>query len=158
MKTKPKTYIETSIVGSLTAQPSRDIVVAAHRVVTWEWWAERSAFDLYASQLVLHEAAAGDADAASDRLVALDDATLLEVTEEAILLAEKLSPGRGVPAEARVDALHVATATVHGMDYLLTWDCKRIANAALRRRIEGICRAEGLDPPIICTPLELSRE
>ena len=57
-----------------------------------------------------------------------------------------------------MDALHVAIATAHGMDYLLTWNCTPIANAALRSRIESICRAQGFEPPIICTPLELMEE
>jgi hypothetical protein len=57
-----------------------------------------------------------------------------------------------------VDAFHVAVATVHGMDYLLSWNCKHIANATLRSRIEAICRAAGYEPPVICMPLELVEE
>jgi hypothetical protein len=63
-----------------------------------------------------------------------------------------------MPAKARLDALHVATAAVHGMDYLLSWNCKHIANAMLRSRIESICRTAGFEPPVICTPLELVEE
>ena len=126
--------------------------------VTQEWWAGRGAFDLYASQLVLDEASAGHADAAARRLTALQDAVLLEITDEATALAAQLIAGRGLPERARVDALHVAIATVHGMDYLLSWNCTHIANAALRGRIEAICRAEGFEPPVICTPLELVEE
>jgi len=73
-------------------------------------------------------------------------------------LAEALVGGGGLPPKARVDAFHVAIATVHGMDYLLSWNCKHIANAMLRGRIEAICRAAGYEPPIICTPLELAEE
>ncbi len=158
MSTKPKTYIETSVVSYLTARPSRDLVRAAHQQVTRDWWAERETFDLFTSQFVLDEAAAGDVDAATSRLAALQEVALLEVTEDAIILAENLVAGGGLPAKARVDALHVATATVHGMDYLLTWNCKHIANALLRGRIEYLCRAMGFEPPIICTPLELPKE
>ena len=103
------------------------------------------------SQFVLDEAAAGDAAAATQRLDALRDVTLLDVTEDAILLAGDLVAGGGLPAKARVDALHVAMAAVHGMDFLLTWNCKHIANAATRGTIEDLCRAAGFEPPIICT-------
>jgi hypothetical protein len=85
-------------------------------------------------------------------------ATLLDVTEDAIVLAGDLIDGGGLPAKARLDALHVAMATVHGMDFLITWNCKHIANAATRYVIEDLCRAAGFEPPIICTPLELLRD
>jgi len=155
---KPRVYIETSIVSYLTARPSRDLVHAAQQQVTRDWWAARGNFDLFASQFVLDEAAAGDADAAARRLAARADTPLLEVTEDAIRLAEKLVAGGGLPSKARVDALHVAMATVHGMHYLLTWNCTHIANATLRGKIEDLCRADGFEPPVICTPLELPKE
>ena len=113
---------------------------------------------LFISQFVLDETAAGDAQAASKRLEVLRGVPLLEVTEHAILLASDLVFGGGLPANARVDALHVAVATVHGMNFLLTWNCKHIANAATRHVIEDLCRAAGFEPPIICTPLELARD
>jgi hypothetical protein len=95
---KPKAYIETSIVSYLTAWQSRDLVLAAHQQVTRDWWASRGTFDLFASQFVLDEAAAGDGDAAAGRLAALAEAAVLEVTEDAILLAERLIAGGGLPA------------------------------------------------------------
>ena len=58
----------------------------------------------------------------------------------------------------RFDALHIAVAAVHGMGYLVTWNCTHIANATMRGRIEAICRRAGFDPPLICTPLELVKE
>ena len=95
---------------------------------------------------------------ATRRLAALQDAVLLEVTDDATTLAEQLIAGGGLPAKARVDAFHVAVATVHGMDYLLSWNCTHIANATLRGRIETLCRVAGFAPPVICTPLELVEE
>jgi hypothetical protein len=154
----PKAYIETTIVSYLTAWPSRDLVRAAHQQVTREWWATRGSFECFISQFVLDEAAAGDGEAAAQRLNALQDLALLDVTEDAILLAGDLVTGGGLPAKARVDALHVAMAAVHGMDFLLTWNCKHIANAATRGIIEDLCRAAGFEPPIICTPLELPKD
>jgi hypothetical protein len=128
------------------------------RQVTRDWWASREYFELFASQFVLDEAAAGDVGAATAGLAVLDETAILDVTEQAILLAEQLIAGGGLPAQARIDALHVAMAAVHGMDYLLTWNCRHIANAALRGKIEGLCREAGVDPPTICTPLELPKE
>lgn len=155
---KPKAYIETSIVSYLTGWQSRDLVLAAHQQVTRDWWANRGDFDLFASQFVLDEAAAGDEGAAASRLTALADVAVLEVTEDAIVLAGRLITGGGLPSQARVDALHVAMAAVHGMDYLLTWNCRHIANATLRGKIEELCREAGFEPPTICTPLELPKE
>jgi predicted nucleic acid-binding protein len=153
-----KAYVETTIVSYLTAWPSRDLVRAAHQQVTREWWATRGSFELFISQFVLDEAAVGDATAAAQRLDALRDIALLDVTEDAILLAGDLVAGGGLPAKARVDALHVAMAAVHGMDLLLTWNCKHIANAATRGTIEDLCRTAGFEPPTICTPLELPKD
>src|SRR5436190_8937278 len=155
---KPKGYIETTVVSYLTAWPSRDLVRAAHQQITREWWATRGNYDLYISQFVIDEAGAGDQVAAADRLAALREIALLEVTEDAILLGERLIAGGGLPATARVDALHVAMAAVHGVDYLLTWNCKHIANATMRDRIEELCREAGFEPPVICTPFELGKE
>ena len=155
---KPKAYVETSIVSYLTAVPSRDLVLAAHQQITRDWWAGRGAFDLYISQFVLDEAAAGDAKAAARRMEVLRDTTLLDVTDEAAALARELLTGRAMPSKAQVDAFHVAVATVHGMDYLLSWNCAHIANATMRGTIETICRAAGFVPPVICTPLELTQE
>ena len=155
---KPKAYVETSVVSYLTARASEEIVIAAHQHVTREWWAGRGAFDLYVSQFVLDEVSMGDSGAAARRSAAIQGLSILDITEEATLLAGDLIAGGGLPQQARVDALHVAVATVHGMDYLLSWNCKHIANAALRSRIEATCRAAGFEPPVICTPLELLKE
>ena len=155
---KQKAYVETTMVSYLTARPSEDLVRAAHQQVTREWWAGRQAFDIYISQFVLDEASKGDPEAAALRLATLEQIAVLDVTDDATVLAEELISGGGLPQQARVDAFHVAVATVHGMDYLLSWNCKHIANATLRSRIEAICRTAGYEPPVICTPLELVEE
>ena len=155
---KPTVYVETTIPSYLMAWPSRDLVRAAHQQITGEWWAHRDGFDLYSSRLVVQECQAGDAQAAADRLTALAGIPLLEQTSEAAELAEALLRGVPLPAKAAADALHIATAAVHGMQYLLTWNCTHIANVALRPRIEAVCRAAGYEPPLITTPEELPTE
>lgn len=153
---KPTVYLETTIPSYLAAWPSRDLVRAAHQQITREWWAQREAFDLCTSRLVVQECQAGDPQAAADRLAVLKGIPLLEQRSEAAGLAEALLRDVPLPAKAAADALHIATAAVHGMQYLLTWNCTHLANVILRPRIEAVCRAAGFEPPLICTPEELS--
>ena len=101
------------------------------------------------------EASAGDAEAGAQRLVTLHGIPRLELTEAAAILADDLVTGAAIPREAIEDALHVAVAAAHGMDYLLTWNCRHIANAAMRNRIADICASSGVEAPVICTPEEL---
>jgi predicted nucleic acid-binding protein len=155
---KSRIYLETSVISYLTAWPSRDLVRAGHQETTREWWAMRSTFELYISQLVLDEATAGDATAAAKRLEALRDVPLLELTTDATALGRALIHGAALPSKAAADALHIALAATHGMDCLVTWNCTHIANATMRPKIEAICRANGFEPPVICTPLELLEE
>jgi hypothetical protein len=156
---KPRVYLETTIPSYLTAWPSRDLVRAAHQQITRDWWDRRRAeFELYISQVVLRECQAGDATAAAERLKILQDLPLLEQTEQATRLAQALVERVPLPERAAVDALHVAIAAVHGVDYLLTWNCTHIANATLRDPIESVCLENGYEPPAICTPDELLAE
>ncbi len=152
---KPRVYVETTIPSYLTAWPSRDLLRAAHQQVTREWWDRRAAFDLFVSRLVLVECQAGDATAAAERLAALTGLPVLEQTERVDSLAEALVREVPIPQKVAADAIHIATAAVHGVQYLLTWNCAHIANATLRPRIEAVCRAAGCEPPLICTPQEL---
>lgn len=153
---KNKLYLETTILSYLGARPSRDLIVAAHQQLTQDWWtSHRQEFDLYASQLVQQEAAAGDAEAAARRLELLRATKLLATTEEALALADALVNRKAVPQTAPEDAAHIAIATVHGMDFVLTWNCKHIANARLQKAIETVCSDLGYDLPVICTPEEL---
>ncbi len=151
-----KLYLETTILSYLAARPSRDLIVAAHQQLTHDWWAgHRQEFDLYASQLVQQEAAAGDPLVAAQRLDLLQAATLLASTDAALALAAALVTRKAVPGRAAEDAAHIAIATVHGMDYVLTWNCKHIANARLQKLIEAVCFDLGFELPVICTPEEL---
>ncbi len=152
-------YLETTVVSYLAARPSRDIVVRAHQRLTRAWWQERRAeFDLYISPLVQREARMGIRLLARRRVRMLRGIPLLAVTPEGIALARLLVRRGPIPKRAEVDALHIATAAVHGIDYLLTWNCRHIANALMRSGIEALCRTAGFEPPIMCTPEELAGE
>jgi len=157
--TMKSVYIETSITSYLTARPSRDLRAAAWQQTTIQWWEqEKPKYELFTSELVLAEARAGDADAAQRRLAALDDLPLLAVTDDAKALAGQLMADGGIPAHAEADALHIAVASVQGMDYLLTWNCRHIDNAATKPVIRSTCAVAGYTCPEICTPLELLSE
>jgi hypothetical protein len=153
-----RVYLETTIPSYLTAWPSRDLVMAARQQVTREWWdTRREEFDLFVSQVVIQEAREGDPGAAILRMEALQDISVLELTDEATALAQRLVRQVPLPARATVDAVHIAIAVVNSMDYLLTWNFTHIANATLRNSIEAVCRSQGFTPPVICTPDELMR-
>lgn len=140
----------------LAARPSRDLIVAARQQLTHEWWLERrAAFDIYASQLVLDEAAAGDPEAAARRMALLRELPLLDVTEAAIALAQRLVLEVPLPQSAGADAVHIAIAAVNGIDFLVTWNLAHIASAEHRPRVERSCRRHGYEPPVLCTPDEL---
>ena len=156
---KPRVYMETTIPSYLTAWPSQEVVTAGHQQTTRDWWTtRRDNFDLFVPQFVIDEASLGDSDAAARRLEALANLSLLEPGDDVYQLADKLVKEVPLPAKAAADSLHIAVATVNGMDYLLTWNCTHIANAELRARIEKVCRDAGYEPPVICTPEELMKE
>ena len=154
---KPRVYVETSVVSYLTAQPSRDIVVAGRQQVTREWWATAAArFELVVSGLVRQEAMAGNPEAADGRLAVLESVVeRVEATPEAQELTERLVVAGAFPAAAVRDAAHVAIAAANGVEYVLTWNFRHLANAVVRPRIEAVCRDAGFEPPVICTPEEL---
>lgn len=149
-------YLETTVVSYLTARPSRDLLVAGHQQLTREWWDRRSRmFELYVSQLVVQEVGLGDEDAAERRLDVVDRIPLLQITDEATSVARTLVDRGPLPRKAAADALHISIAAVHGVEYLLTWNMSHIANAELRPEIERVCRSQGFEPPVLCTPEEL---
>jgi hypothetical protein len=155
----PRAYLETTIPSYLTGWLSRDLIMAAHQQTTREWWeTRRQDFELFVSQFVIDEAGLGDPDAARRRLEMLANLPLLDASEEVSKLADALMKRVPLPPKALADSLHIAIATVNGMDYLLTWNCTHIANAALRSNIEAVCRESGFEPPVICTPEELLKE
>ena len=153
---KRKVYIETSVASYLTARPSRDLVVAAHQELTTEWWENhRDRFDLYISELVLREASKGDAAASARRMAQLAGIPSLPIDDAAQELARSFVDRRIIPQKVVEDALHVAVAATQGMDFLLTWNCRHIANAEVIERLEAACLELGLLLPTLCTPEQL---
>ena len=153
---KESVYIETTVISYLTAWLSRDLIRAAHQQITQEWWHNRrNDFEIFISEFVINEAGSGDKDAAEERLAALEEIPLLDVNLEVENLAKSLISEKALPTKAATDALHIAVAAVHGINYLLSWNCKHIANAEMQGAIEKVCTEQGYISPKICTPEEL---
>jgi hypothetical protein len=152
----PLLYIETSIVSYLAARPSRDPVTLRNQQLTHEWWdTRREDYALFTSELVLIEAARGDPLTAKRRLALLAPITILASEEPMRALGQALQRGVPLPSQAKEDALHIAAAAVSAAHYLLTWNCKHIANPQLKSKIERICATRGYTVPMLCTPREL---
>ncbi len=151
-------YIETSIVGYLTARSNEAVIFQARQQLTQQWWAgQRNNYELVTSQLVIDEAGAGDPTAAQERLVLLDDLPLLDIQHPDVqTLSDKLIGNHLLPEKAAADARYVAVSTVFGVEYLLTWNCKHIANAVTLPRIYRMLRESGYEPPLVVTPEEFS--
>ncbi len=153
---KPKVYLETTIASYLAARPSRDLIVAGHQQITHRWWdTRRNAYDLYASTLVLEEAAEGDPDAAQRRAAVIRTCRMLVIDTEALDRSRALIRAEAVPKKATADSLHIAIAALNGVDFLLTWNCAHINNADRKPVVESVCAVAGYHCPVICTPEEL---
>ena len=153
---KKTVYIETSTVSYLTARPTNDLLASAWQMITVEWWeTQRIRFDLYTSDVALEEAGKGNLEAAARRLEALSGIPILPITGSVVALSKVLLQGKALPARALDDALHIAVSAVHGIDYLLTWNCRHLDNAETKPVVRSICSIHGHTSPEICTPQEL---
>ena len=153
---KPGLYVETTIPSYLAGRRSRDPLIAGEQAATRMWWRlRRESFALFTSQFVVNEAAMGETKMAAKRLQLLRFIEKLHVTREVDDLARRILAERLLPAKAAVDAFHIATATVHGLHFLLTWNCTHINNGEIIRGVERLARGRGYTLPVICTPLEL---
>jgi hypothetical protein len=149
-------YIETSIVSYLRQKPSSQVVTAARQLLTHQWWnGERANYELVVSQYVIDEASGGDPTLAAERLELLDGIPVLPNAPEIPQIAKAIMSLDVLPAKAQLDALHIASVAHHRIQYLLTWNCKHIANAKSLPRIHGALANLGIPIPIICTPEEL---
>ena len=153
---KPKLYLETTIPSYLTARPTHDPLIAGQLIATKKWWqVRRNDFELYISNMVWNEAAKGDKSAAARRLQIIAPIERLDITAEVEALAEKIMKRHLLPAKAVFDAIHIASATVYKMHFLLTWNCTHINNREIIPSVEQLCVDSGYRLPVICTPLEL---
>ena len=151
-----RVYIETTVPSYLTSWPSPKVVHAAHQISTREWWDNRRAhYKTYTSLVTLQEAASGDTAAARLRLDSLIGIPLLAITPECEAIAAAILESGLLPAKADRDALHIAVATFHRMNFILTWNIRHIANAHVREDLRILIESHGYILPTICTPEEL---
>jgi hypothetical protein len=127
---KQSVYLETSVVSYFTSLPSRDIIIAGHQQITSDWFNNHSIkYNVYISELVASECTSGDKAASRKRLSVIENVNFLEINQDVLYLSEEFIRNKIIPKRYNEDAFHIAVATIHGMDYLLTWNCKHIANA-----------------------------
>jgi len=151
-----KIFVETTIPSYLVSKPARDVVQMARQQTTRDWWENcREGHNLYTSQIVLEEAGAGDSEAAQARLALLASLDLLEISTSVLDFARKILLGGLLPKEADRDAAHIATATIHGMDALISLNFRHLVNASIQARLRRLALREGYELPVICTPEEL---
>ncbi len=154
-----KLYLETSVVSYRVARPSRDVLVLARQQITREWW-ERNlkGYEAYVSDIVIQKAGQGDPAATRERLELIAPFPVLAVSADAERIAALYLREMPLPPKALRDALHMAIASVSGMDYLVTWNCQHIAQGRIKRRLLELNTGEGMESPVICTPEELGGE
>jgi hypothetical protein len=156
MKKKPTIYVETSIISYLAAWPSPDLMTAACQQITIKWWqGYRRFYNVVTSALVVAESREGDKRSAGRRLDLLTGIPALRITDAARGLAGALITEGALPQKAEADALHIAIATVHRVNYLLTWNCRHIDNPSMKPLVREVCISEGYACPEICTPFEI---
>ena len=155
---KKKVYVETTVVSDATALPTNDLTLAGRQMATREWWKTAAEqFDLFSSTVVSQEVRRGDSEAAQRRIEALRDIPELVADSRAVALAIKIIDGKAVPKEYPDGALHIATAALNAMDYLVSWNFKHITNAQTIPLIRRICEVNGYRCPEICTPMMLQK-
>lgn len=151
-----KVYIETSVISYYTSRPSRDLVIAARQETTRELWPVLAGrFDRYISMMVLTEISKGDSSAVDERKKAISDIPVLNITRETEFLAEAIVREGLIPEQFGEDSLHIALASVNGMDYLLTWNFRHLNNALTKTHIGRFIEKQGYVPSVVCSPDEL---
>lgn len=156
---KPSVYIETTVIGYLTSWPRNDVIVTGRQAVTKKWWqTAHDKYTLVVSQKVVDECAAGDAIAAEERLRVIENLPIVEMSPAAERLLNALLAKGAVPATEPNDAAHIALAAANGVQFLVTWNFRHIANVSMRRKIDQIIMECGFQALSICSPDEMSED
>jgi hypothetical protein len=149
-------YLETTIPSYLAGRPSRDLIVAAHQQITHEWWeAAQTNFDLVISEAVLEEIRAGDSEMAARRMKIVEGLPVLSLHDGVRSLVRIYLGELGLPPQAAADVVHISFAVAYRLDYLVTWNCKHIANGHVIQRLVEVNQRLGRATPVILTPEEL---
>ncbi|MBQ6246596.1 MAG: type II toxin-antitoxin system VapC family toxin, partial [Kiritimatiellae bacterium] len=151
---KLKVYCETSFWSWLASDPATAPAKAIRQAYTHKWWQEVAPLcDIFVSQHVFDEAQRGDARLAERRYRLYSGQKQLDgYFDDVVSLAQLLQNGHAVPENETTDALHIATAAYYGMDVLLTWNCRHMANPITLPKTATIIVKAGYDCPAIMTP------
>ena len=156
---KPRIYVETSVISYLTARPSSNVMLLARQQFTRELWElQPDHFEAWLSPLVLDEASLGDPQAATARVLACRGLPELEITTEVKAFAQLLVNTGAVPIAEPEDALHIALATLHSVEYIASWNFAHMVGPAAKFKLQNKISALGYRPPIIATPEEIFEE
>jgi len=146
-------YIETTIPSYLTSNPSGDLIQAAMQRSTSNWWEIYSQnHSLYISELVIIEAGKGDKILADKRLKAIESISILKLNDDVVNLSRQYKEKLGLSAKAFADIMHISYAVSYEVEYLLTWNCKHIANPAIIENLVRLNDIIGRHTPKLITP------
>jgi hypothetical protein len=146
-------YLDTSVPSYLTARPTREPRAWRKQRVSCLWWhAYRGRFKIYVSDYVIAEAVRGNSEAAQRRIDVISEIESLNATAQTDELATSILLETGLPEHVRPDAQHVSVAAEHGVELLLTWNCRHLANPEMIPKVWRACQRAGLKGPEICTP------
>ena len=157
--TKPRVYIESTVVSYLVARPSDNPILASRQRASQQLWKDYTdRFEFVISSIVRDEIRQGDPTAAQQRLDVVSSLTILENLPEMDMLVQRLIDSGAVPRNSLPDAQHIAIATTHNVEYLVSWNHKHIVNENKHEHINQVCQAAGFQPTTICTPIELMED
>lgn len=154
MNDRLKVYLETSFVSYLTGRPTTREPIASWQAASRQWWAAVAPIcDLFVSGYVIKEAKSGNAVQVAQRMEIIRDIPELSVEPTRISeVADALIREHALPANETTDAYHIATAAFYGMDVLITWNCKHIANEFTLPNTYTLLSKMGMKCPVIITP------
>jgi len=152
MTTRKKIYIETTIISYATSRVSRDVIVASRQLASRILLDKCSDFEAYISVLVLAEIESGDTKRATMRCEVVSHFPVLQVTEQAEHLADRLIHAKAVPERFKEDALHLAIAAVNGIDVIVTLNFAHINNPFTLGKIRGLVESCGYRFPEVSSP------
>ncbi len=156
METKPRAYIETTIPSYIIGSDSRDLIILEHQIFTRDWWKVAwNKYALHISETVILEIKAGNPELAEQRIQLIKGLPILSLNECIESLVSKYMEHFHFPDKLLNDMFHVAFATCYQMDYIVTWNCRHIANPFTQRQLDRLNSSLGFQTPLLCTPEQL---